>query len=86
MSLLFPTLSAVPTISLVDARGLIGWTQARLASAAGLKVTAISDLETGRTGNPGYTTVMRIVGALQDAGLKGLKAEDIFPVDQERAS
>lgn len=73
-------------ISLVDARTLLGWTQAKLAAASGLKVTAISDLETGRNEHPGYATVMRIVGALQDGGLKGLKPEDVFPVDARQAA
>lgn len=74
-------------LTLLDARGLLGWSQARLADEAGLRTTAISDIETGRTKNPGYTSVMKIVAALQRGGLQGAKAEDIFPVvaeDSER--
>lgn len=74
------------TITLDTARRLLGWTQANLAAKSGLKVTAISDLETGRTESPGYATVMRIVGALRRGGLQGLKPEDIFPVDEATAS
>lgn len=70
-------------LTLLDARGLLNWSQARLAEEAGLKTTAISDIETGRTKNPGYTSVMRIVAALQRGGLAGLVAEDIFPVPDD---
>lgn len=67
-------------LTLLEARGLLGWPQARLAEEAGLRTTAISDIETGRTKNPGYASVVKIVAALQRGGLQGLKAEDIFPV------
>lgn len=73
-------MSGVAKLSLNDARGLLEWSQSRLAEEAGLKPTAISDIETGRTKNPGYTSVMLIVAALQRGGLRGLVAEDIFPV------
>jgi transcriptional regulator with XRE-family HTH domain len=78
----------VTKISLSDARALLGITQAQLASRADVKVTAISDIETGRTENPGYLTVMRLVQALQSAGMKGLRPEHLFPVEavEERAS
>lgn len=74
-------------LTLLEARGLLGWTQARLAEEAGLRTTAISDIETERTKNPGYSSVMKIIAALQRGGLQGLKADDIFPVvDEVRAS
>ena len=73
-------MSAVPHISLADARQLLTWSQARLADEAGVKKTAISDIECGRTANPGYTTVARLVQALQRGGLEGLRTEDVFPV------
>ena len=73
-------MSAVPKLTLSAARGLLAWTQARLAEEAGVKTTAISDIESGRTQNPGYATVMRIVRALQSGGLQGLKSEDVFPI------
>lgn len=68
--------------SLVDLRDLLGWTQARLSTESGVKVTAISDIENGRTANPGYVTVMRLVNALQRAGLSGLKADQVFAVPE----
>lgn len=70
-------------LTLLDARTLLGWTQARLASEAGIKTTAVSDIESGRTTNPGYSTVARLIRALQGAGLQGLKTEDIFSIDDE---
>jgi len=72
----------VAKLTLLEARGLLGWSQGRLAEEAGLKTTAISDIETGRTKNPGYSSVMRIVAALQRGGLVGLGLEDIFPVPE----
>lgn len=69
-------------LSLVDARGLVGWSQNQLADESGVKSTLISAVETGRTINPGYQSVMRIVIALQRGGLRGLKAEDIFAVPE----
>ncbi len=74
-------MSAVPRLTLLEARGLLGWSQAHLAEEAGVKTTAVSDIETGRTQNPGYSSVMRLVNALQRGGLH-IKAEDIFPVPQ----
>lgn len=72
-------------LTLLEARNLLGWTQARLADEAGLRTTAISDIETERTKNPGYLSVMKIVAALQRGGLQGLKADDIFPVTDSEA-
>lgn len=69
-------------LTLVEARGLIGWSQTKLADVSGVKNSAISDIESGRNQNPGYTTVMRLVRALQSGGLQGVNAEDIFPVPQ----
>lgn len=73
-------MSDVPRLNLVDARTLLGWSQAKLAEESGVKTTAISDIESGRTINPGYLNVMRIVRALQRGGLPGLEVEHIFPV------
>jgi transcriptional regulator with XRE-family HTH domain len=70
----------VARLSLVEARGLLKWSQGRLAQESDLKVTAISDIETGRTKNPGYTSVMRIIAALQRGGLVGLTHDDVFPI------
>lgn len=67
-------------MTLVEARGLLGWSQTKLAEVSGVKNTAISDIEAGRNQNPGYTTVMRLIRALQQGGLQGVTAEDVFPV------
>ena len=66
--------------TLIEAREMVGWTQTELAEAAGTAISTISDLERGGNRNPGYALVMRIVGALQRGGMKGLKPEDVFPV------
>ena len=76
---------AVPRLTLLEVRTLLGWSQARLADEAGVKTTAISDIEIGRTQNPGYVSVHRIVGALQKP-LPGLKVEDVFPIPVDEES
>lgn len=69
-------------MTLADARGLLGWSQSRLAEESGVKKTAISDIESGRTQNPGYQNVVSLVRALQRGGMPGLKTEDVFPVPE----
>jgi transcriptional regulator with XRE-family HTH domain len=59
---------------------MAGLTQSQLADGAGTVVSTISDLERGGNENPGYALVMRIVATLQRSGLRGLRAEDVFPV------
>lgn len=69
-------------LSLVDARGLLGWSRTRLCEEASLRPSTLSEIETGHNNNPGYQTVMRIIVALQRGGLQGLKPEDIFAVTE----
>lgn len=71
----------VPVITLTQARELLGWSQAKLADAAGEKVANIFDLENGRNRRPSFALVMRVVAALQRGGLTGIKPEDLFQVD-----
>jgi len=71
---------------LKQARDLAGFTRNRLAELAGTTTTTIYDLETGRNKRPAYETVVRLVRAFQDAGLKGITAEQLFPVDEDPAS
>lgn len=67
-------------LNLVEARALLKWSQGKLSEESGIKITQISDIETGRTKNPGYTAVMRLVAALQRGGLVGLTHDDVFPI------
>lgn len=67
-------------MSLRDARGLLSWSQARLADESGENKSAIADLEQGRNLRPAYVLVMNIFRALQRGGLKGISVEDIFPL------
>lgn len=69
-------------MTLVEARGFLGWTQTRLAQEVGTSVSAINDIEHGRNKNPGFRQVMRIVKALQRGGLGGLSPEDVFQVER----
>lgn len=73
-------------MTLEQARKLLGWTQAKLAQEAGEHVSTVSDIETGRNARPAYVVVMRIMRAIQRAGLTGVKPEDIFPVDAPATS
>ena len=50
------------------ARGLLGWTQADLAKAAGVSRAAVADYESGRT-SPYIKTLTAIVDAIEKAGL-----------------
>lgn len=70
----------MPKMTLAEARGVLGWTQTKLATEAAAGVSTINDLENGANKNPGYALVMRIIGALRAGGLVGLNPEDVFPV------
>lgn len=72
-------------MTLADARGLLGWSQSKLADESGVLKTAISDIESGRTRNPGYQNVMRLIKAMQRGGMPGLKTEDVFPLPENEA-
>ena len=57
------------------ARGLLGWTQAELAKAAGLSEVAVKNLERGRT-DPRVSTLTAIQEAFDRAGLVFLDPGD----------
>lgn len=67
-------------MTLRQARELAGLTGEELATLAGTTATNIYDIERGRNKRPAYETVVQIVRALQSAGLKGITAEQLFPV------
>lgn len=74
------------TMSLADARRLLGWSIRRLAAEAGEKPSNISDLEpvsgrAPRNANPSHQLVTKVIAALQRGGLVGLTAADVFPVE-----
>ena len=73
-------------MTILEARRLVGYTRHRLAEAAGTTTTTIYDLETGRNKRPAYETVVRLIRALQEAGLKGITAEQLFPVEDESST
>lgn len=73
-------------MNLKKARGLVGVSQGRLAEIAGLDAGAISDIECGRNKRPAHDVVVKIVRALQRAGLAGITADDIFPVPDHQSS
>ena len=71
-------------MNLKDARRLAGRSQADLAEQAGLHPATYCDIESGRVVEPSYFKVVRIVRALQQCGLKGVTADQLFPVDREQ--
>ncbi len=68
-------------MSLKRARRTLNWTQPRLATEAGEKISAIFDIEAKRSKDPAYTRVVRIFRALRCGGLNpDISIDDIFPV------
>lgn len=67
-------------LGLRAARELAGLTQSELARRAGLKTSAIFDLENGRVKRPSHEAVVLIVRALKAAGLAGITDDQLFPV------
>jgi len=65
-------------MTLAEARDLLRWTPAKLAAESGVKLSAVYDIEAGRSQNPAYITVSKLVAALKNGGLVGISAEDIF--------
>jgi transcriptional regulator with XRE-family HTH domain len=68
-------------MTMKDARKLLGWSQTHLARRSGLSQQMVSYLETGQIKRVAWTDVSRLVMALQRAGLKGITAEELFPVE-----
>jgi transcriptional regulator with XRE-family HTH domain len=57
------------------ARDLLGWTQARVASEAGVSTAAVTALEVGRPG-PRAGSVAAVTAALERAGVRFLAAAE----------
>jgi transcriptional regulator with XRE-family HTH domain len=68
-------------MTLAHARGLLGWTQTELAKRSGVRASTICRIESGELTRYSYVVVMKLIAALQDGGLKGVSAEDVFPVE-----
>jgi predicted transcriptional regulator len=68
-------------MTLREARRLLGWSQTHLARRSGVKQQQISILELGEIERVAWMDVSRLVTALQRAGLKGITAEELFPVE-----
>jgi DNA-binding XRE family transcriptional regulator len=69
-----------PSLTLEQARELVGLSQAALARRAGLSRQDIYDIESGNNQRPSWQVVGRIVQAIRDSGMPGLQPEQIFPL------
>lgn len=67
-------------LTLREARRLTGLSQHALAKLAGVKGSAIADVEGGRVQRPSFDFVVRVVRALHRKGLGGITPEQLFPV------
>ena len=72
-------------LTVAQARGLLGWTQQKLANEAGCPLSTLSSLEIRGTKRTPFTTARRIEGALQRGGLSWLTADDLFAEDNKVA-
>ncbi len=64
-------------MTLREARELVTATQQQIADLAGCTKQAISGIERGENTSPSHELVVRIVRALQQRGLVGLRADQI---------
>lgn len=64
-------------MTLIEARGLLEWTQTRLAEETGVGISVINGIERGRVGSPSHALAMKIVNALRRGGMPGLQPEQI---------
>jgi len=67
---------------LVAARQLVGWSRSELARRAGQHIATVQALETGGSQAPSFKLVMAVVRALRRGGLRGLRPEDLFPLEE----
>ena len=72
-------------MTLEQARGLLGWSQTKLAQEVGVQPTVISATER-RKSVPSHRLVLEIVGALKRGGLSGLSVEDIAFVSTDAST
>lgn len=70
-------------ITLKFARTLLGWNQPECDRRCGFRRGTTQDLENRGGENPSHDRVTRIVRAMRSAGLRGLQAEHLFPVQFE---
>lgn len=68
-------------MTLREARKALGWTQQKLSAESKVPQQQISELELDQVDRVAYRSVMLILKAFHRAGLKGLSAEELFPVD-----
>ena len=68
-------------MKLVEARRLTSLSQADLEELAGVTKGTVADIERGKNKNPSHESVTKLIRALQQHGLAGLTAEELFPVD-----
>lgn len=73
-------------MDLKEARELVKLSQSELDRRAGLPTGTIHDLESGRIESPSFERVVLIVRALRRAGMKGLEAEQLFPVPEKKGA
>lgn len=73
-------------MTLKDARKALGWTQETLAAESSVVQQRISKLERGEIGRVSLDDTRKILRALHRAGLRGITADDLFPMAEERAS
>lgn len=73
------------TLSLKEARDLAGLSQRGLARLAGVKFSAIADVEQGRVRRPSHEFVVRVVRAFRKKGLGGITADQLFPIPDDEA-
>jgi predicted transcriptional regulator len=76
----------VANITLEDARTLLNLSQVEVDRRAGLAKGTTHDIEAGRVAKPSHDTVTRIVRVLRQAGMAGVTGEQLFPVDEAKAS
>ena len=73
-------------MTLQEARTLLGWSQSELARRSGETHSNVRDLENGTNANPSHALVTRIMRALHAGGLRGVTADDVFPVRAKKGA
>lgn len=72
-------------MTLKEARLALKLTQAELDRRAGVPRNSTSDIERGVNVNPSWAVVRGLMAALHQAGLVGLKAEEVFGAAEVKA-
>jgi len=67
-------------MTIAEARRVAELTQTQLDDLAGLTRGTTADIERGKNKRPSHETVTRIVRAFRGKGLKGISADEMFPV------